>query len=115
MTDSIQIDRKDASAASFASEVAIVDVKAYMAQLGRNARQAARVVASASTGVKNQALLAIADALNEARTALIAENQKDLTAGAANGATLGRSGPPRPKMDRFACPRNRTSQLSRCS
>jgi glutamate-5-semialdehyde dehydrogenase len=62
-----------------------LDVKAYMADVGRNARQAARVIASASTGVKNQALMAIADALDNARAVLAAENQKDLEAGAANG------------------------------
>ena len=62
-----------------------LDVKAYMAELGRNARQASRVIASASTGVKNQALLAIADALDTARATLTTENQKDLEAGAANG------------------------------
>lgn len=60
-------------------------VKNYMAELGRNARLAARVVASASTGVKNRALHAIADALDEARPTLISENRKDLDAGAANG------------------------------
>src|SRR5690606_12226551 len=37
------------------------------------------------SGVKNQALLAIADALDNARAVLAAENQKDLEAGAANG------------------------------
>lgn len=62
-----------------------LDVKAYMAELGRNARQASRVIASSSSGVKNQALLAIADALDNARAVLAAENQKDLEAGAANG------------------------------
>ncbi len=63
----------------------ISDVKAYMAQLGRQARAASRLAAAASTGVKNQALLAIADALNAARETLVAENAKDLAAGAANG------------------------------
>lgn len=63
----------------------VLAVKAYMTELGRNARAAARVVASASTGVKNQALLAIADALNNARDTLAIENRKDLEAGEANG------------------------------
>lgn len=62
-----------------------LNVKAYMTELGRNARSAARVIASASTGVKNNALLAIAKSLDSARTHLIAENEKDLAAGAANG------------------------------
>lgn len=63
----------------------ISDVKAYMAELGRNARAASRVVAAAATGVKNGALLAIADALDAARATLIEENSKDLAAGKANG------------------------------
>ena len=62
-----------------------LDVKAYMAELGRNARQASRVIAATPTGVKNQALLAIADALDNARATLTTENQKDLESGAANG------------------------------
>ena len=41
----------------------VMDVKDYMAELGRNARKASRAIAAASTGVKNKALLAIADAL----------------------------------------------------
>lgn len=56
-----------------------------MAELGRNARAAARVIAAAPTAVKNQALLAIADALNDSRITLVAENQKDLAAARANG------------------------------
>lgn len=61
------------------------DIKTYMTELGRNARQASRVIAAATTGVKNAALLAVADALDAARATLIAENQKDLEAGADNG------------------------------
>lgn len=62
-----------------------VDIKEYMTALGQQARAASRVLARANTGMKNAALLAIADAI-EAKTAeLIAENQKDLEAGKANG------------------------------
>lgn len=57
----------------------------YMAQMGRRARAAARLVAAAPTDAKNRALLAMASALDAARTDLAAENQKDLDAGAANG------------------------------
>ena len=63
----------------------VMDVKDYMAELGRNARKASRVIAAASTGVKNKALLAIADALNSNRITLVAENQKDLAAAKASG------------------------------
>lgn len=61
------------------------DVKAYMTELGQKARLASRWVAAAPVAVKNKALLAIADALDSERATLIAENSKDLAAGAANG------------------------------
>jgi glutamate-5-semialdehyde dehydrogenase len=62
-----------------------VNVKDYMAEVGRNARAASRVIAAATTGVKNKALLAIADALDTNRITLVAENQKDLAAARASG------------------------------
>ena len=61
------------------------NVKEYMAELGRKARVAARVIAAAPTAVKNKALLAIADELDKNRITLVAENQKDLAAAKANG------------------------------
>lgn len=61
------------------------DVKAYMAEVGRAARAAARLVASAPTAMKNRALLAIAESLDNARDHLVTENRKDLDAGEANG------------------------------
>jgi glutamate-5-semialdehyde dehydrogenase len=57
----------------------------YMTRIGQAARTAARVIARASTGQKNQALLAIAAALDAARTTLSQANQLDLDAGQANG------------------------------
>lgn len=63
----------------------VLDVKDYMAELGRNARAAARVIAAAPTAVKNQALLAIAAALDNSRIILVSENQKDVAAARANG------------------------------
>lgn len=62
-----------------------LNVKDYMAELGRNARAAARVIAAAPTAVKNRALLAIADALDNSRIILVSENQKDVAAARANG------------------------------
>jgi glutamate-5-semialdehyde dehydrogenase len=61
------------------------NVKEYMAELGRKARIAARVIAAAPTAVKNKALLAIADELDKNRITLVAENQKDLAAAKASG------------------------------
>lgn len=62
-----------------------LNVKDYMAEVGRKARVAARVIASAPTALKNKALLAIAAELDKSRITLVAENQKDLNAGKANG------------------------------
>jgi len=57
----------------------------YMTRIGQAARLAARVIARASTGQKNRALLAIAAALDTARDALGQANQLDMAAGQANG------------------------------
>jgi glutamate-5-semialdehyde dehydrogenase len=62
-----------------------MNVDAYMQQLGEQARAAARVLAAASTGQKNAALNAIADALLDTRELLKAENAKDIETGKANG------------------------------
>ena len=57
----------------------------YMAGLGREARAASRVIARATTAVKNKALLATADAIEAAADSLIAANALDLQAGRDNG------------------------------
>lgn len=62
-----------------------MDIKDYMQGLGLQARAAGRVISRADTGKKNQALLAIAEALDKQQAVLIAENQKDLAAGQLNG------------------------------
>lgn len=62
----------------------ITDVNAYMQQLGQQARKAAKAIAAAGTGQKNQALNAMADAIVASRERLKAENEKDLAAGKAN-------------------------------
>lgn len=49
-----------------------------MVEVGVAARQAASIMASVSTGLKNKALLATADILNEQRDILMLENEKDL-------------------------------------
>lgn len=63
----------------------IKDVPAYMQQLGQQARQASRILVTASTGQKNQALLAMADALETQAEYLKTENAKDLAQGKLNG------------------------------
>lgn len=62
-----------------------MDIKAYMQSLGEQARAASRVLSTATTGQKNAALLAIADALVAQSALLVDENSKDLAAGKANG------------------------------
>ena len=57
----------------------------YMQDLGRRARSASRVIAAASTGTKNAALLAMAEAIRARRTELLEANAKDLEAARAGG------------------------------
>lgn len=62
-----------------------MDVKAYMATIGQQARAASRAIGKAGTGTKNTALLAMADAIEASRDNLIAANQVDLENGKKNG------------------------------
>lgn len=62
-----------------------MNVEEYMIELGQQARDAARLIAKAATGTKNEALLAMADAIDNSRDALQSANQKDLDNGRANG------------------------------
>lgn len=62
-----------------------MDIAAYMAEVGQQARAAATAIARSSTATRNQALLATADALDAAREALVEANHKDLESGRANG------------------------------
>ncbi len=60
-------------------------IKSYMQTLGTQAREASRVIAAAKTSLKNQALLAIADALDRDRENLLAANAVDMENGRKNG------------------------------
>jgi len=62
-----------------------MDIAAYMAEVGQQARQASAVVARSTTAVRNRALLATAEALDAARDELVAANARDLAAGRENG------------------------------
>ena len=62
-----------------------MDIAAYMAEVGEQARAAATLVARSTTAVRNQALLATARALDAARTELAEANAKDLDSGRNNG------------------------------
>ena len=63
------------------------DIAAIMAELGRKARAASRVLASASPTAKQHALEAAAAALDASRTKILAENARDMAAGEARGMT----------------------------
>lgn len=60
-------------------------LKDLMQTIGQQARAAARQISRAETAKKNEALLAIADALESGMNELIQENLKDLEAGKARG------------------------------
>lgn len=54
-------------------------------ELGRQAREASRIVAASTVATRNQALLAIRDAIADNRGNLLAANAQDLAAGAEAG------------------------------
>jgi len=62
-----------------------MDVKAYMQDVGRRARAAARELARADTASKNAALLAIAQALRRDSSELLAANAEDVRAAREHG------------------------------
>jgi glutamate-5-semialdehyde dehydrogenase len=67
------------------NEILASDVMAYMEQVGRQARAAARVLAAASTARKDAALAGIAAELHAQRETLASANARDLEAGRAKG------------------------------
>ncbi len=62
-----------------------MDIKQYMQQIGRNAREASRAMARADTAAKNRALTLIAAAIRRDADLLRAANQQDLDAARTNG------------------------------
>lgn len=61
------------------------DIKSYMADVGQRARAASRAMARSTTGMRDTALLTIADLIIETRAQLIEANKKDMDAGRKNG------------------------------
>ncbi len=61
------------------------DIKKYMHQVGRRAREASRAMARAGTAAKNAALRAAAEAIEQALPRLLEANGEDLEAGRAKG------------------------------
>ena len=66
-----------------------VDVRGAVHETCRRAREAARSLATASTGTKNAALLAVADALEAATERIVQANADDLERGRADGLAEG--------------------------
>ncbi|HAK59854.1 MAG TPA: glutamate-5-semialdehyde dehydrogenase [Nitrospiraceae bacterium] len=62
-----------------------MDIKQYVTEKGKQAKAAARGLANVSTEIKNNALVKMAAGLEKAASQLIAENKKDLKAGAEQG------------------------------
>ncbi|HQN64158.1 MAG TPA: glutamate-5-semialdehyde dehydrogenase [Methylophilus sp.] len=61
------------------------NIQAYMHSVGKAAREASRAMARADTNTKNNALLAIADAIMRDKAKLLAANQLDMAAAKSNG------------------------------
>ncbi|WP_417675111.1 glutamate-5-semialdehyde dehydrogenase [Roseibium sp.] len=68
-------------------KVEMSDVQALMADIGRRARAAGRVLATAPTEAKNRALAEMAKAVRAATPEILAGNAKDIEAMKANGQT----------------------------
>ena len=62
----------------------ILDIKAYMQGVGREARAASRLMARADTKSKNKALTAMAQAIRREAKSLLAANSKDMESARAN-------------------------------
>jgi glutamate-5-semialdehyde dehydrogenase len=67
------------------SQIITMDIKAYMQSVGRAARESSQVLARSGSVIKNNALMAIADSLDESRSNLLAANAIDMDNGRNNG------------------------------
>ena len=63
----------------------VLDIKTYMQSVGQEARAASRLMAKASTAIKNGALLAMAAAIRRDANQLLAANEADLEAARNKG------------------------------
>ncbi|MDE0491960.1 glutamate-5-semialdehyde dehydrogenase [Psychrobacter sp. A3] len=66
------------------TQTTTTDVTAYMQTVGKQARAASRALAAANTGDKNAALMAIHDALKNAKSDILAANKIDMDKGQKN-------------------------------
>ena len=65
--------------------IAMTNITSYIAEVGRSARAASRVIGSASSASKSEALKQIARAVDAARDTIKVENAKDMAAAKSNG------------------------------
>ena len=65
--------------------MAMTNITSYIAEVGRSARAASRVIGSASSASKSEALKQIARAVDAARDTIKIENAKDMAAAESNG------------------------------
>lgn len=82
-----------------------MDIQAFMLDKADKAKTAARNMAVISTELKNQALLAMADALEKRSELILSENAKDLEEGRQKGLK-------RSYLDRLMLDENRVSQMA---
>jgi glutamate-5-semialdehyde dehydrogenase len=69
------------------SDIAHTDMAGAMAEIGRQAKAAARVLAIAPAEQKNRALAAMAQAIRSGKAAILSANAQDMTEGRAAGLT----------------------------
>lgn len=78
---------------------------AYLERIGENAKNAEKILATASSEQKNRALAAIADALEENANAIIDANREDLANGRADGL-------PESMLDRLMLDEDRITKIA---
>jgi glutamate-5-semialdehyde dehydrogenase len=82
-----------------------MNIENYISQIVKNAKEASRVIASASTAVKNTALHHITEGIIASATLLKAENEKDIIAAQ-------KAGLPEPMIDRLRLTDSRISGMA---
>lgn len=95
----------DAAESLADQEVSIKPIPEYVAELVTGARRAAGRLATLSTSVKNQALLAMADALEGQTEALLAANEQDFEA-------FGTAPDRKPMADRLRLTKERIGEMA---
>ena len=96
---------RDATESLTEQEISIKPIPEYVSELVTRAREAAGRLATLSTSVKNQALTAMADALEEKAEALLAANERDLD-------TFGTGQDKKPMADRLRLTKERIVEMA---